>query len=70
MCIRGRRAAVAAAAQLDEFLKLMDREQLDAARSQVEAMAPPPPAPAPVADEVEGGAGEPGSAFSDGYVEE
>ena len=65
-----KRAAAAAAAQLDEFLKLMDREQLDAARSQVEAMAPPPPAPPPVAEEVEGDAGEPGSAFSDGYVEE
>ena len=55
-----KRAAVAAAAQLDEFLKLMDREQLDAARSQVEAMAPPPPAPAPVAEEVEGARGSRG----------
>jgi hypothetical protein len=36
-----KKATIAAAAKLDEFLRLMDREQLDAATSQVVAFQPP-----------------------------
>ena len=71
-----KKAAVAAAAKLDEFLGLMDREQLDAATSQVVAFQTPSE---PVAEEttaedspseqVVAEAGETGGApsFSDGY---
>lgn len=70
-----KKAAVAAAAKLDEFLRLMDREQLDAATSQVVAFQTPAE---PVAEKtveespsepVVAEAGETGGApsFSDGY---
>ena len=74
-----RKAAVAAAGKLDEFLALMDREQLDAARSQVLALEPPPPEPESESEselvqdvggaEVDLGASDGGSGggFSDGY---
>ena len=74
--VSGAKAAVAAAAKLDEFLGLMDREQLDAATSQVVAFQTPSE---PVAEEttaedspseqVVAEAGETGGApsFSDGY---
>ena len=64
-----KRAAVAAAAKLDEFLALMDREQLDAARSQVIVVEPTPPAPEEAA--VEGGEEVVATEeFSDGYATE
>ena len=67
---------IAAAAKLDEFLRLMDREQLDAATSQVVAFQPPaePVAETTMVEEassepVVAEAGEAGGApsFSDGY---
>ena len=54
-----KRACVAAAAKLDEFLALMDREQLEAARSQVLVFEPEPEqeaAPVVVEEMVEEGA--------------
>ena len=47
-----KRASVAAAAKLDEFLALMDREQLDAARSQVIVFEAPPSSTPQVEDTV------------------
>jgi hypothetical protein len=71
-----KKATIAAAAKLDEFLRLMDREQLDAATSQVVAFQPPaePVAETTMVEEassepVVAEAGEAGGApsFSDGY---
>ena len=71
-----KKAAVAAAAKLDEFLRLMDREQLDAATPQVVAFQTPAE---PVAEKtveespsepVVAEAGEPAArSFSDGYAQ-
>ena len=64
-----KRAAAASASKLDEFLALMDREQLDAARSQV---LPPPPEPEPEPEPaaVEAASGGEGGGFSGSYGEE
>ena len=68
-----KKAAVAAAAKLDEFFVLMDREQLEAARSQVMAFEDQFEDPAPEADEVvyqdSGASEEATGGFSDGYGE-
>jgi len=64
-----KRAAAAAAAKLDEFFALMDREQLDAARSQVIIIDPAPLSVEEPA--VEGGEEALATeAFSDGYASE
>ena len=61
--------AVAGAAKLDEFFALMDREQLDAARSQVIIIDPAPLSVEEPA--VEGGEEALATeAFSDGYASE
>jgi hypothetical protein len=73
--IFSKRASMAAAAKLDEFLALMDREQLDAARSQVLMFALPTPDDEEEAGEqpeAEGSGGEEaaaagGGGFSAGY---
>ena len=46
-----KKAAIAAAAKLDEFFALMDRDQLEAARSQVMAFADPAPEAEVVTDD-------------------
>lgn len=73
-----KKAAVAAGAKLDEFLGLMDREQLDAAKSQVETFVPatvnvPPSLEVEISGESTAGEGSTDNSsgntrsFSDGY---
>lgn len=67
-----KKASVAAGAKLDEFLKLMDREQLDAAKSQVLTFQTPAETTVELVEETsetDGADTQSGAAegFSDGY---
>ena len=65
-----KKAAIAAAAKLDEFFALMDRDQLEAARSQVMAFADPAPEAEVLTDDSRASTGEVATGFSDGYETE
>ena len=65
-----KKAAIAAAAKLDEFFALMDRDQLEAARSQVMAFADPAPEAEVVTDDSGASTGEVATGFADGYEAE